>query len=44
VEAGSWSPDVEEAARKTRERHRSALTGRERLVGAPFGIACCWPP
>jgi len=37
--ADSWTPEVEGAARETRERHRYALAGRERLVGAPFGIA-----
>jgi len=37
--ADDWSPEVEEAARETRERHSHALAGRERLVGAPFGIA-----
>ncbi len=37
--SGGWSPDVEAAARETRERHHHALAGRERLVGAPFGLA-----
>ncbi len=36
---GAWSPDVEATARETRERHSQALAGRERLVGAPFGVA-----
>ncbi|MCW3012424.1 MAG: metal dependent phosphohydrolase [Solirubrobacterales bacterium] len=39
VTADAWSPDVEEAARKTRERHQEGLAGRERLAGAPFGVA-----
>ncbi|HEX6388619.1 MAG TPA: diguanylate cyclase, partial [Solirubrobacteraceae bacterium] len=39
ADADSWSPDVEAAARETRERHHHALAGRERLVGAPFGLA-----
>ena len=39
ADAETWSPEVEGAARETRERHRHALAGRERLVGAPFGIA-----
>ncbi len=39
TEADRWSPSLEDAARETRERHQHALAGRERLVGAPFGIA-----
>ncbi|MDQ3632624.1 MAG: diguanylate cyclase [Actinomycetota bacterium] len=39
AQAETWSPEVEGAARETRERHQHALAGRERLVGAPFGIA-----
>jgi putative nucleotidyltransferase with HDIG domain len=39
AEPDRWSPDVVAAARETRERHHHALAGRERLVGAPFGLA-----
>lgn len=34
-----WSPAHEDSARTTRQRHHFALAGRERLVGAPFGVA-----
>jgi diguanylate cyclase (GGDEF)-like protein/putative nucleotidyltransferase with HDIG domain len=37
--SAAWSPVAEEAVHTTRQRHRHALAGRERLVGAPFGIA-----
>jgi diguanylate cyclase (GGDEF)-like protein/PAS domain S-box-containing protein len=33
------SPEIEETVRTTRERHQHSLVGRERLIGAPFGIA-----